>query len=329
MSCRVGRPRARAVYGSRREVISRERYADDLVHNDVESRVAEKLDSFAKRHKTGDCLSLFEETEYVLSAGRFLFDHYACSDRDEQREVYKKYLAEVEGVFDEANAKHQIGCNACNNGGLLLMNDGDYVCTSCHNIEPGPSTYSKADFETNPPPRPQRQQLYQPINHFNEMLIYFQGLEMTEIPSDVIQYVAKEAVEHYPMERVTHVHVKQLLQVKKLNKYYRNIPTILHQALGINPPIFSVDQIGILRKMFLDTQSAFRLLSSSRINFLSISYLLFKYCELMNWTEYLALIPLLKSPLKLLEHDDAWLSICKSIGWAFVKTRHVPRCLIG
>lgn len=319
--------RTRAVYGSKKDAVNRQCYQDDLLHNDVESRVGSRLEEFGKRRKTGDCLAHEQETEYVLDAGPFLFLHYGCVTREDQRAVYQKYLSQVEGVFDEGNAKHVIECLACNKGCILRLNDGDYVCDTCQNIEAGPSTYSKADFETNPPPRAPRQQLYRPINHFNEMLVFFQGQELTYIPADVIEYIRSAAAKHYPMEVMTHVHAKTLLRLNRLSKYYRNIPTILQQALGIVPPLFTDEQIGVLRSTFLETQAVFQDMKSDRINFLSITYLLYKFCEMMCWHKYLALIPLLKSPEKLSEHDATWSEICHKTGWGFLKTKVSPKCL--
>lgn len=318
----------RAIYGSKKDVVNRRCYTDDLLHNDVESRVATRLEEFVKRRKGGEELATDEETEYMLDAGPFLYLHYTCDDeREEQRGVYKQYLAKVERRFDEANAKHEIACSACNKGCVLRLNDGDYVCDTCQNIEAGPSTYTKADFETNPPPRAPRQQLYRPINHFNEMLVYFQGQELSEIPSDVVRYIRTATAKHYPMEHVTHVHVKKLLRLKRLNKYYRNIPTILQQALGVDPPRFTHEQIGVLQNTFVETQAVFQEMNSDRINFLSITYLLYKFCEMMGWVGYLQLIPLLKSPEKLAEHDATWSQICDKTGWYFIKTKVAPKCL--
>lgn len=323
--CRIRPPRA--LYGSKKETESRKRYSDEVGHNDVESRMSLKLAEFAQRRKKGHFCATHEETEYILSAAPFLYEHNICDSRDAQRDVYKAYLSKVEGLYDEVNSKQPIPCYACNKGEMLHLNDGDFVCGECHNIEPGPSTYCKADFENNPPPRPPRQQMYKPINHFNEMLVHFQGKEMTEIPLDVIEYVKTATVVHFPMETITHNHVKKLLRLKKLNKYYRNIPSIVQRALGHTPPCFNDDQTKSLRHLFVETQNVFAETCVTRINFLSINFLLYKFCELMTWHSYLPLIPLLKSPEKLAEHDKAWQEICVKTGWVFIQTNSVPRCL--
>jgi hypothetical protein len=56
-----------------------------------------------------------------------------------------------------------------------------------------------------------------------------------------------------------------------------------------------------------------------RKNFLSYSYTLYKFFELLDKHEYLIYFPLLKSREKLFEQEKIWMLICKDLGWEFHK----------
>jgi len=56
-----------------------------------------------------------------------------------------------------------------------------------------------------------------------------------------------------------------------------------------------------------------------RKNFLSYSYTLYKFFELLDKREYLIYFPLLKSREKLFEQEKIWTLICKELDWAFIK----------
>lgn len=318
---------SRATYGSKKGREARKKYSQTLVHDDVESRVAQRIAEYAHRRKQGDLNAVYEETEYLLGAAPYLLTHHSAETRDEERAVFKNYLASVEGEVDHADLKQPIQCKGCNQGEMIRVTGGDFVCLVCEDVEPGPSTYTKADFNNAPPAKPPRQQLYKPINHFNDMLMHFQGKELTDVPGDVIDYVSAAVPMHFPMEKVRHAHIKKLLRMKRLNKFYRNIPSIAHKALGIPPPTFTDEQLKTLRDLFAETQCAFNDTCVTRINFLSVNFLLYKFCELLGWRAYLPSVPLLKSPEKLMDHDKAWADICKKTGWQFFPTKPIPRCL--
>ena len=76
-----------------------------------------------------------------------------------------------------------------------------------------------------------------------------------------------------------------------------------------------------LRMMFRDIQEPFnKHCPESRKNFLSYSYVLYKFCELLGEDDYLPCFPLLKSKEKLYQQDVIWRQICKELHWEFIST---------
>lgn len=319
----------RARYGSKKGSQSRAEFHQDVAHNDVESRVVTRLDEFARRRKAGDKEAESEEIDFIMNALPFLSDHYVKDNSVvESRSIYKEYLSKVEDVFTPM-ATTVLKCKSCMEGRLVRRgHEDDMVCEDCGEMEQGYSYFTKPEQAT-ARVRANRQQVYRPINHFNDMLIHFQGKELTYVPDSIVDYVREAANIHFPMEKaMTHVHTRKLLRIKKHNKFYRNIPNIMQRAFGIQPPQFTEEQLATLRSMFQDTETAFRETCNDRINFLSVNFLLFKFCELLGWSSYLGLIPLLKSSSKLSDHDAKWFNMCRHLGWRFIRTKVPPRCLL-
>ena len=76
-----------------------------------------------------------------------------------------------------------------------------------------------------------------------------------------------------------------------------------------------------LRIMFKDIQKPFDdNCPPERKNFLSYSYVLYKYCELLSEDKYLKYFPLLKSKEKLYQQDVIWKKICEVLHWEYIPT---------
>ena len=76
-----------------------------------------------------------------------------------------------------------------------------------------------------------------------------------------------------------------------------------------------------LRIMFKDIQKPFDdNCPEDRKNFLSYSYVLYKFCELLDEDQYLQYFPLLKSKSKLYAQDQIWKKICDTLRWEYIPT---------
>lgn len=88
---------------------------------------------------------------------------------------------------------------------------------------------------------------------------------------------------------------------------------------GLPPPSISRDIEEELRHMFRQIQLPFeRHRPKGRINFLSYSYVLHKFCELLELDEFIKYFPLLKSREKLRQQDRVWKNICRDLRWQFI-----------
>jgi hypothetical protein len=106
-----------------------------------------------------------------------------------------------------------------------------------------------------------------------------------------------------------------------LTKCYDHVAHILNRLNGISAPVLSREIEDKLRFMFKEIQYSFvKHCPAGRSNFLSYSYVLYKFCELLELDDYLPCFPLLKSREKLWAQDCIWAAICKDLSYQFIKT---------
>ena len=212
-------------------------------------------------------------------------------------------------------------CPKCNVEKYLYHNEGMMICPKCGEIEHVVIDSDKPNYK-DPPPEISYF-AYKRINHFNEWLAQFQAKESTEIPQivfdKILLEIKKERIEN--MATLTNKKVREFLKKLKLNKYYEHVPHIINRLNGLPPPIMSREIEEKLRVMFKEIQGPFlEVRPKDRKNFLSYSYVLHKFVELLGLNEYKVCFPLLKSRAKLHEQDLIWRDICKKLKWHYIKS---------
>lgn len=203
----------------------------------------------------------------------------------------------------------------------MFFNETFLDCSEC-----GYREYILVDSEKpsyKDPPREMSYYAYKKINHLNEWLAQFQAKETTEIPPAVLEQIRAELRK----ERITDMSklkvskLKEVLKKLKLSRCYDHVAHILNRLNGISAPVLSREVEEKLRYMFKEIQFSFvKHCPKKRSNFLSYSFVLYKFCELLELDEYLPCFPLLKSREKLYMQDKIWELICKDLDWQFIRT---------
>ena len=203
----------------------------------------------------------------------------------------------------------------------MFFNETFLDCSEC-----GYREYILVDSEKpsyKDPPREMSYYAYKKINHLNEWLAQFQAKETTEIPVAVLDQIRAELRK----ERITDMSklkvskLKEVLKKLKLSRCYDHVAHILNRLNGIQAPVLSREVEEKLRFMFKEIQFSFvKHCPKKRSNFLSYSFVLYKFCELLELDEYLPCFPLLKSREKLYMQDKIWEKICKDMQWEFIRT---------
>ena len=150
-----------------------------------------------------------------------------------------------------------------------------------------------------------------------------QGKETTDIPEEVYDKILLEIKKQKitNMANLTCAKVKEILKGLRLNKYYEHVPHIINKLNGLPTPHFDPELEDKLRSMFKQIQPLFlKYAPGIRKNFLSYSFVLHKFVQLLGKDEYLPYFPLLKSREKLHQQDMIWKKICEELNWEFLRS---------
>ena len=212
-------------------------------------------------------------------------------------------------------------CQACNVAREELTSEGILVCPTCGSEE---HMLVVSDFPSfRDPPKDRNNYAYKKINHLNEILNQFQAKESTIIPDDVMHEVVCE-IKKRRIQNIAELTEKDMREIlKKLNrsKFYEHATHILSRLNGNPPPTITPEIEEKIRAMFQEIQAPFLMYCpDDRTNFLSYSYILYKFFELLELDEYKVYFPLLKSRDRLIAHDEIWKKICDYLKWEFIQS---------
>jgi len=150
-----------------------------------------------------------------------------------------------------------------------------------------------------------------------------QGKETTEIPDEIYDSILLEFKKQRisNMAELTSKKIRAILRKLQLHTYYEHIAHIKFRLNGLPVPYIPPELEERLRDMFYQIQVPFlRHAPLVRKNFLSYSYVLHKFMQLLDKDEYLDSFPLLKSRDKLHLQDQIWQKICADLHWEFYKS---------
>jgi hypothetical protein len=300
-------------YQSAKDIVSEDDISDEDGYDTEDSSSSENI----KRANLGNAIKKTKITDFIEKQKGF-----------EKAELYDKYIKLINNQTfiqkDIFMKKSQVGqsaiCPKCNISLTLVHSEGLQVCNQC-----GVTEYILIDSEKpsfREPPPEVSYFAYKRINHFNEWLSQFQAKESTEIPPEIYQLILLEMKKEriIDLNKITHTKIREYLKKLKLNKYYEHIPHILNK-LNKKVPLISKEVEEKLRHMFKEIQAPFmKICPPSRKNFLSYSYVLHKFVELLGLDHLKEGFPLLKSREKLHQQDQMWKEICKELNWMFIKS---------
>jgi len=243
--------------------------------------------------------------------------------RDKALETYMQALDPDGTVTDVAIANSMSedfgNCPICDTE--MYFNDTFLDCPQCGHRDMILVDSEKPSYKD--PPREMSYYAYKKINHLNEWLAQFQAKETTEISAAVLDQIKTELRKERitDMSKVKPSKLKEVIKKLKLHRCYDHVAHILNRLNGVSAPVLSREVEEKLRFMFKEIQFSFvKHCPKKRSNFLSYSFVLYKFCELLELDEYLPCFPLLKSREKLYMQDKIWQKICEDMSWEFIRT---------
>jgi hypothetical protein len=212
-------------------------------------------------------------------------------------------------------------CTCCKNGELISQEEeGVLICNKCGVMVPHIIESSKPSNKE--PPNEVSYTAYIRLNHFKEILSQFQAKETTQIPVEVIDAIRarikKERIED--VTKIDYHKMREILRKLGLNKYFEHIQYI-NSLFGIKPPIMNEELHETLCMLFIEIQQPWAIHNPPhRRNFFNYTYTLYQLCVLLDQTQYLPYIPMMKDRDKQLEQDMIWKKVCGELGWKFFAT---------
>ena len=282
-----------------------------------------------------------EMSDYLISCMPYMIQYADTADDEintdnifnvketvglKRKDIFNEYLIKVEKqnlprVNEYTNLNE---CPVCSYSNIIHIHvTSDLVCDSCGLIIATLISEELTYREEQETSEKIINYSYKRENHFNEWLSQFQAQEMTSIPPEVMEQLRSELkkMKIKKLDEITHTKIRALLKKLRLNKYYEHVPYITNILNGIKAPNMPPELEEQLRIMFKDIQKPFDdNCPQDRKNFLSYSYVLYKFCELLEKDQYLQYFPLLKSKSKLYAQDQIWKKICGTLEWEFIPT---------
>ena len=238
-----------------------------------------------------------------------------------------KYNDYLETCFNIPSGKHKsIGyyCKECKSEERTIdSKEATIVCSNCGICEKYTDSSNQVDWSRIDSTEFIQVFTYKRKNHFKEWLTQLQAKESTIIPENILEliYVELKKERITDATEITHKKIREYLKKLRLNKYYEHIPNIINRITNRKGLTITLELENKLMHMFDMIQAPFeKHCPSNRKNFLSYSFTLHKFCQLLNRNDLLSYFPLLKSREKLFEQEKIWKNICKELDWKYIST---------
>jgi predicted nucleic acid-binding Zn-ribbon protein len=277
------------------------------------------------KRKPGDVLSALETAASIDNSVEVIHEKKKKSKDPVNRDILlEKYLLRINPEYvKKTNELDDMSgeCVECGTDMMFSQNEAMLYCTECGMTEFILIDSDRPSYKD--PPRESSYYAYKRINHFNELLAQFQAKGSAEIPPENIEQIITE----FKKQRITdfknikYRQMREVLRKLKLNRQYDHIPYIISRLNGSIAPVMDRETEEKLRHMFKEIQPSFQKhCPKNRRNFLSYSYVLYKFCELLELDDFLASFPLLKNRDKLYQQSKVWQCICEEMSWEYIRS---------
>jgi hypothetical protein len=281
----------------------------------------------------------YDEMDYYDDAGELIFNYYEIRDIKEEKnkcknileflankkdkiediktnryDLYDKYCQKIEGIRTICDdGKNRIKyCLECCVEKILDVSESAYICPECGDSECIILDEDRQIKDYSP---------YRRSNHFREWLNQFQAKQSPDIPEQVFIDIVKELNKSRmtDLSLLNKQNMKNILKKLNYNIYYEHVAYIINKLNNLPPPKITKDMEKVFISMFIKIQEPWVLFKQvGRKNFLSYSYVLHKFCELLELDHLLECFPLHKDFDKIMENDNIWEKICKHLNWEYI-----------
>jgi len=329
------------------EITSMDERRDTFTIEDIKHRASllDKKDLLELQMKS--ISNNYDEMDYYDNAGDLISDYYEMRDTQEinvkesknileflftkkekninnqdenkivnRANLFEKYCQRVDGIrINHDDGSNRIKyCIECKIEKILDMTESAYICPCCGDSEMIILDEERQIKDYSP---------YRKVNHFREWLNQFQAKQSPDIPENVFIDIVKELNKRRitDLSTLDKKKMKGILKKLEYNIYYEHIAYIINKLNNLPPPKITRDMEKLFISMFFKVQDPWEIYKHpDRKNFLSYSYVLHKFCELLELDHLLDCFPLHKDSDKIMENDQLWEKICKYLNWEYISS---------
>ena len=318
------------------EIVLKEKKIPDIKNKIVNlsnkkdySRI-DQIEQIRLENEINDIINL--RASYLLKNANLLFLHTENQTKNKNfvdilkkknSSYYKKYKYNIfpeELCYSENNINEENYCYTCKKFKVFNIDEAISTCLSCGisvSINTEDPSIKPAEYD------------YKRYTHFCDWLANIQGKESVKVSEEVINTIIREIVHEKmenSLEKLTEADIKRYLKKHRKLRYYDHATQILYRITNIPPLQMTPKMEEKLKIMFFQIQEPFEIFKGKNwSNFFSYSYIIYKFCQLLEYNEFLPKLKLYKDRLKLYEHDKILEKICahlggESVGWKFIKS---------
>lgn len=335
-------------------VLKKEKVYKELNNENISDILLQISDLMERINKQNDQLQLIksgeDEIDYLLESSNIIMEYISLENEENgllslknltmdqsiklndltnrKNELSDEYLTKFDksyvskkNLFIQSN----VICEKCNE--YLEEHSCYLVCPKCAICKNTISNSKELSYKEMQDYDYRPQFTYDKLSHLEDWLRRFQAKENRVIPQNVLDKVILEAQKERikDLNLLTEEKVKRYLKKLGLNEYYDNIINIINRINGRPPFTLTSELEEKIKTMFRQIQEPFeRYKPSNRRNFLSYSYCLHKFFQILGLDEFSKYFPLLKSADKLRQQDDIFKKIVaemaqkdQTIKWVF------------
>jgi hypothetical protein len=209
--------------------------------------------------------------------------------------IFTHYVEECLGDIYRKDTEFHLLCSECNIPRIINHKEAQAICTECGTIIPYQDSDNFNEFSE------EIEVLttfaYKPINHFREWISKLLARDSTNISDDMMEKIWSELKKDRisKLEDINDVLIRSYLKKLGLNKFYEDIPAILFKICGKKPRNISKELELKMISMFEQILEPYkRHKPPGRINFLSYSYVIHKFLQILGEHELAANLTKLK-----------------------------------
>jgi hypothetical protein len=297
----------------------------------LHKNISNNYDEMDYYDNTGDLITNYYEMrdnkEIQIKESKDIID-FLCNKKEKQinnindmkntnrANLFEKYCQRVEGVrVNKDDGSNRIKyCEECNIEKILNVTESAYICSCCGDSETIILDEDRQIKDYSP---------YRRLNHFREWLNQFQAKQSPDISEQVFIDIVKELNKNriIDLSKLNKKNMKVILKKLEYNIYYEHVAYIINKLNNLPPPKITRDMEKLFISMFYKIQDPWEMYKQpNRKNFLSYSYVLHKFCELLELDHLLECFPLHKDSDKIMENDQIWEKICKYLKWEYISS---------